>query len=105
MPKGNSAFHVWLDRISAMRCRAALVKCGGNYRDAARQIGVDYTTLFRILKRDDAMLDARAAAENWQPPEALISRPPESPLSHARVTAPAVPTSTSPPESPRAPSP
>jgi hypothetical protein len=105
MPKGDGPFHVWLNRMAAMRCRAAVVKCAGNQREAARQIGLDNATLWRILKRDNAVLDARAAAENWQPPEALVSRPSESPLCHARVTAPGVPTSTSPPESPRAPSP
>jgi hypothetical protein len=70
MAKSYSAFHVWLDRLAALRCRGAMVKCNGNVRNAARQIGIDYSTLYKILKRDDAMLDARAAAENWQPPEA-----------------------------------
>ena len=70
MPKGKSPFHVWLDRMAALRCRAAIVRCDGNYRDAARQIGLDHTTFWKILHRDNAMLDARAAAENWQPPEA-----------------------------------
>jgi transcriptional regulator of acetoin/glycerol metabolism len=68
MPKSDSPFHVWVARMSALRCRAAVVRCDGNHRDAARQIGVDFTTLWRILKRDDAMLDERAAAEHWQPP-------------------------------------
>jgi hypothetical protein len=60
-------FHIWLDRQAAMCCRSALVRAGGHYRNAAMLIGIDYSTLSRILKRDNALLDARAAAEGWQP--------------------------------------
>jgi transcriptional regulator with AAA-type ATPase domain len=63
----SSPFHSWLDRMSALRCRAAVLRANGNQREAARLIGIDRTTMFKVLKRDNAVLDARAAAENWQP--------------------------------------
>ncbi len=70
-------FHIWLDRVGAMCCRSALVRANGHQRNAAMLIGIDYSTLSRILKRDNALLDARAAAEGWQPAvtEVLITSP------------------------------
>ena len=105
MPKSNSAFHVWLHRMGAMRCRAAVVKCGGNLRDAARQIGVDHTTLWKILQRDNAMLDARAAAENWNPPEAEVIAPRSCAPPRPRASEPACPTANREPREPLQPTP
>ena len=62
-----SAFFLWQRRISALRCQAALVHTSGNQREAARLIGLDHTTLFKILQRNDAMLLKRADAEGWTP--------------------------------------
>jgi hypothetical protein len=53
--------------MSALRCRAAVLHSNGNQREAARLIGIDRTTMFKVLQRDNAMLDARASAEHWQP--------------------------------------
>ena len=61
----GSAFHLWQSRISALRCQAAMVHANGNTREAARLLGLDHTTLFRILRRNDAMLLKRAQAEGW----------------------------------------
>jgi transcriptional regulator of acetoin/glycerol metabolism len=62
----ESAFFLWQDRISALRCQAALIHTRGNQREAARLIGIDHTTLHKILRRNDQMLLTRAAAEGWQ---------------------------------------
>lgn len=66
MKHHQSAFFRWQNRICALRCQAALVHTRGNQREAARLIGVDHTTLFKILQRNDQMLLKRAAAEGWQ---------------------------------------
>jgi hypothetical protein len=62
----ESAFFLWRDRLSALRCQAALVRARGNHREAARLIGLDHTTLFKILQRNDQMLLKRADAEGWK---------------------------------------
>ena len=40
-----------VDRSSADRVRAALVECGDNRAEAARVLGIDRTTLYRVMKR------------------------------------------------------
>ena len=40
-----------LDRAAAARIRAALTAAGGNRLDAARALGVERTTLYRMMKR------------------------------------------------------
>jgi len=62
----ESSFFHWQSRISALRCQAALVHTRGNQREAARLIGLDHTTLFKILRRNDEMLLKRADAEGWK---------------------------------------
>ena len=62
----ESSFFHWQNRISALRCQAALVHTRGNQREAARLIGLDHTTLFKILRRNDEMLLKRADAEGWK---------------------------------------
>jgi len=65
----KTAFAVWQKRIAAMRCRAALVRCNGNRSEAARIIGAKRPAFNLYIEGDNAMLDARAAAEGWQPGE------------------------------------
>ena len=40
-----------IDRASAERLRAALVECDDNRAEAARLLGIDRTTLYRLMKR------------------------------------------------------
>ena len=40
-----------LDRAAAVRIKAALTAAGGNRVDAATALGVDRTTLYRLMKR------------------------------------------------------
>jgi transcriptional regulator with GAF, ATPase, and Fis domain len=65
----EAAFYLWQNRISALRCQAAMVHTGGNQREAARLIGLDHTTMFKILRRNDLMLLKRADAEGWKAPQ------------------------------------
>jgi Bacterial regulatory protein, Fis family len=67
--KSEAPFHIWHKRLAALRCRAAVLFCKGNQRHAARLIGLDRTTLWKILRADDALLDARAAREGWIAPD------------------------------------
>ena len=64
----ESAFYLWQNRLSALRCQAAMVHARGNIREAARLIGLDHTTLFKILRRNDQILLKRAEAEGWKEP-------------------------------------
>src|SRR5258708_33772599 len=78
-----------------MACRAALVKARGHKREAAKLLGIDHTTLDKILKRDNAIIDRRAAAERWQPS-------PEWPSESAEREALAAAAAQAPPAIPRA---
>ena len=40
-----------LDRAATVRIKAALDSAGGNRNDAATMLGVDRTTLYRLMKR------------------------------------------------------
>ena len=40
-----------LDRAATVRIKAALAAAGGNRVDAATALGVDRTTLYRLMKR------------------------------------------------------
>jgi transcriptional regulator of acetoin/glycerol metabolism len=68
MKNHESAFYLWQNRISALRCQAALVRTSGNLREAARLIGLDHTTMLKMLQRNDQMLLKRADSEGWKEP-------------------------------------
>ncbi|MEA2627225.1 MAG: hypothetical protein QOD06_3270 [Candidatus Binatota bacterium] len=48
---GESTLQECLDRATADRIQAALEGCGGNRAEAARVLGIDRTTLYRLMKR------------------------------------------------------
>jgi hypothetical protein len=54
--------------MAAIRCRSALVFANGNHARAAMLVGCGRYTFWRIIKRDNEMLDARAQAAGWVPP-------------------------------------
>jgi transcriptional regulator of acetoin/glycerol metabolism len=41
----------FLDRATAEQLRAALAAAGGSKSEAARRLGIDRTTLYRLLER------------------------------------------------------
>jgi len=43
-----------LEEVEAFWIRQALERCGGNRTQAARQLGIDPSTLWRKLKEQDA---------------------------------------------------
>jgi DNA-binding NtrC family response regulator len=49
--ENNGTLQESLDRAAAARIRAALAAAGGNRVDAARALGVERTTLYRMMKR------------------------------------------------------
>jgi two-component system, NtrC family, response regulator HydG len=52
-PPGDpeETLRVYLDRMSRERVREVLAACGGSKSEAARRLGVDRTTLYRLLER------------------------------------------------------
>ena len=48
---GAETLRGFLDRMSAEHVRAVLAACGGSKSEAARRLGVDRTTLYRLLER------------------------------------------------------
>jgi DNA-binding NtrC family response regulator len=48
---GDGTLQDCLDRTAAARIRAALAAAGGNRLDAARALGIERTTLYRMMKR------------------------------------------------------
>jgi DNA-binding NtrC family response regulator len=48
---GAGTLQEWLDRAATERIKAALQAAGGNRVEAAGQLGVDRTTLYRLMKR------------------------------------------------------
>jgi len=53
IPAGAGTLQEALDRAAAERIRAALKSTGGRKAEAAAQIGIDRTTLFRLMKKLD----------------------------------------------------
>jgi len=47
----DGSLQEWLDRAAARRIRAALAVTGGQRLEAARHLGIDRTTLYRMMKR------------------------------------------------------
>jgi DNA-binding NtrC family response regulator len=50
-PPGEGTLQAHLDLAAAARIRAALDAAGGNRAEAARALGIDRTTLYRMMKR------------------------------------------------------
>jgi transcriptional regulator of acetoin/glycerol metabolism len=48
---GAETLQVFLDRATAERIRTALDSVGGVRVEAARQLGVDRTTLYRLMRK------------------------------------------------------
>jgi DNA-binding NtrC family response regulator len=48
---GAETLRAFLDRASAEHVRSVLAACGGSKSEAARRLGVDRTTLYRLLER------------------------------------------------------
>jgi transcriptional regulator of acetoin/glycerol metabolism len=61
-------FNVWMEHVRVLRCQSALIFTRGNQRQAARLIGLDRTTFNKILRRNNARLEALARAEGWKCP-------------------------------------
>jgi DNA-binding NtrC family response regulator len=49
--EGEGTLQETLDRAATERIKAALANAGGNRVDAATALGVDRTTLYRLMKR------------------------------------------------------
>ena len=50
-PATDGTLQDCLDRAAAARIRAALAAAGGNRAEAARALGIERTTLYRMMKR------------------------------------------------------
>ncbi len=48
---GDETLRAFLDRTTAEHVRAVLARCGGSKAEAARRLGIDRTTLYRLLER------------------------------------------------------
>ncbi|MEO1272602.1 MAG: helix-turn-helix domain-containing protein, partial [Myxococcota bacterium] len=45
------SLHDFLDRVAAERIKAVLAECGGVRVEAARRLGIERTTLYRLMKK------------------------------------------------------
>ena len=52
-PDPGAGLHEFLDRVAADRIRAALAQTGGRRSEAAERLGVDRTTLYRLMRKYD----------------------------------------------------
>jgi DNA-binding NtrC family response regulator len=52
-PSPHEPLHAFLDRMASVRIRAALEANRGARQAAARELGIERTTLYRLLKKYD----------------------------------------------------